>query len=488
MQDFRKWKRGNPSVTSLLLDSANPRIPKGRGVQQQRDLIAELEEHDKVYELAKSIVNDGYFPLEYLIAVETDGKAVVVEGNRRLAALKLLINPELAPDNRLKAFKSLSSKMPLDTIEKVPTIYAPSREAAAPLIMQKHTRLQVERWSTLMQASFYKSLAESGVTLAELAEEYGRPQSEVAGFLRIDTMYAIACSLELPEDVAKVVRDPRQFSAAVLQRLLDFPKVRDFLGIEFRDQVKLHGKVNSKEFIRAYTKIITDIANVDIDTRTVNTKEDAEKYLRSISTVKPKKTEPGKFSAEDFNIEVPDLAKGGSPKPASGKPKKKSRPQTMIPPGVRCDIDDQRIIDIFTELRKLKMKDHPNACAVLLRVLLELTVAEYLEASHQMQPIIDAAAKKHRLNPDWYPTLRQTLAGIMKDPVIKKNMKVMARKKLNMLIQTKDSVLSVDGMDGYVHNPYHHPTQRDLSGLWGALEGLFEIVLQPPPQPAKKAK
>jgi len=39
----------------------------------QSELIAELVAHDKVYELAKDIADDGFYPLESLLAVEEDG-------------------------------------------------------------------------------------------------------------------------------------------------------------------------------------------------------------------------------------------------------------------------------------------------------------------------------------------------------------------------------------------------------------------------------
>jgi hypothetical protein len=482
MRDYRKWKRGTPNVASLLLDSLNPRIPRGRGIQDQRDLIAELVEHDNVYDLAKGIATDGYFPLEYLIAIETDSKAVVIEGNRRLAALKLLINPDLAPEAKLKSFKNLSNKIALDTIEKVPTIYAPSRESAAPLIMQKHTRRQVEGWSILMQASFYRSLADSGQSLSELAEEYGRPPAEIAGFLRTDTMYAIACSLDYPENIAAVVRDPRQFNASALQRILEVPRARDFLGIEFKDSVKLQGKVADNEFKKAYARIITDIASGDIDTRAINTVADIEKYLSKISTVKPKKSTTAKFSVDNFEISVPDLVKGTPTKPSARKSTKPRRASTMIPPGIRCELADQRINDIFGELRKLKPDTCPNACAVLLRVLLELSVADYLETTKQIQPLLDAAKRKGK-GTTWYPTLSQLLDATLKDPAIISNMRAPARKRVAQLTQRNNTLLSLDDLDGYVHNNYIHPTSRDLFSLWSALEGLFEIVLKAPSKP-----
>ena len=187
MIDYSAWAEKPTLVTTLQLDAKNPRIPASGASREQRDLIAELVEHDKVYELAKEITDQGYVPVESLVAVIEDGKHVVLEGNRRLAALKLLIAPESAPDKWVKRFRSLSARVPLDSIKRVNVLYAPTRDAAAPFLMQKHTREQVERWSTIMQARFFRSLAQEGMKPTELAARYGRTAGEVAAFLRLDT-------------------------------------------------------------------------------------------------------------------------------------------------------------------------------------------------------------------------------------------------------------------------------------------------------------
>ncbi len=61
MADYRTWPEKTVAVTTFQLDPKNPRIPAG-GELQQRDLIAELVEHDDVYDLARDISHDGYSP------------------------------------------------------------------------------------------------------------------------------------------------------------------------------------------------------------------------------------------------------------------------------------------------------------------------------------------------------------------------------------------------------------------------------------------
>jgi len=275
MADYRSWKEKTVGVPSLLLDALNPRMPgNGAGAQTQPDLIAELVRHENVYALAKDIAAGGYVPVESLVGLDEDGKTVVLEGNRRLAALKLLLHPELAPLDSVTKFKALSEKISPSQLAKVRVLYAPSREAAAPLILRKHTREQVERWSVLMQAKFYASLAASGIPLEEMAREYATTAGEIRGFLRTHAMYEAACRIPLPDDVREKVHDPRTFPGALLQRLIEIPKVREFLGIDFDARGGLLGGVHREEFAKGFRRILSDIAREKQDTRSLNTVDD----------------------------------------------------------------------------------------------------------------------------------------------------------------------------------------------------------------------
>ena len=98
MIDHSKWKELQLSPVNLQLDPKNPRIPHSGEDLSQPELIADLVENEKVYDLAKSIADNGYYPIEALIIVQENKEKLVLEGNRRLAALKLLISPEAAPE------------------------------------------------------------------------------------------------------------------------------------------------------------------------------------------------------------------------------------------------------------------------------------------------------------------------------------------------------------------------------------------------------
>lgn len=90
-----EWLTKRISVVSLHLDSRNPRLGRSTDGASSRELIQYLFEHDKAMEVAESIAARGFFPNEPLLAIKKADHYVVVEGNRRLAALKALREPGL---------------------------------------------------------------------------------------------------------------------------------------------------------------------------------------------------------------------------------------------------------------------------------------------------------------------------------------------------------------------------------------------------------
>jgi len=489
MKDYSGWKEKHAYVTSLQLDPQNPRIPPTPAELKQRELIAELIAHDDVYELAKDIAEKGYWPLESLIGlVEPDGKTYVLEGNRRLAALKILIQPDLAPDKHLKRFKNLAANIDTEKLKRVRVLHAPTREAAAPLIMQRHTQTQVEKWSVLMQARFLRGLIKEGVPLEEVTKQYGIAAGEIAKSLRLDTMYAAACAILLAEDVRTVVQDPRNFNASVLERIIEVPKAREFLGIEFDPSGKLKGKIDVREFQKVYARILTDIVTDKINTRILNKASDVENYLRTLGNDAPKGETAGKFSIEDLATASP-TPPAASPKLAAKPPKSRKATKVaaaLIPRGFKCHLSNQRIREVFGELQTLRVDDFPNACGMMLRVLLDLSVGYYMDKTGKIQPLLDKG-KKDKKPPEWFPTLNMMLSEMNQDSALP--LSPLAKKRLNKMLSDKNSLLSVNLLDSFAHNRFELPTSRDLRGLWDTFEGLFALTLdEPSPPPENNPK
>lgn len=485
MVSYEKWKEFELLVTNLLLDPKNPRIPSSETILSQDDLIADLVENDKVYDLARSIVDNGYYPVESIIIVEENRKKYVLEGNRRVAALKLLIDPEKAPDDYVRRFRALSNRLGQNNIKKIKAVRAPSRDAAYPIIRSKHTQKQVEHWNPVMQAKSYKNLVDSGLTIDDIHQQYNVPPSEITDALQRYTMYSIACILEFPEDVAKKVQNPRDFPITTLDRLYKNPKVNDFLGVNFDENKQLQGSIAAGEFKKGYSKIVSDIATNKVGSRSLNRTEDMDNYLASFGEQKPDLKKKGEFTADSLlrsaAAKSETIAKA---KVSKKKAKKKPKPSALIPSSITCDVNNQRINDVFNELRKLKVAQYPNAVGIMFRCLLEMSLGYYLDKTGHLTKLVDnerreKLQKGQKLPDDWHPTLLYMLKYVVnkENNIINSGNILRALKKL---ITEKDALISVDSLNLFVHNQYIYPNEDTLRRFWMQLERLFQIILVEP--------
>jgi hypothetical protein len=161
----------------LELDRHNPRfggddVPAGR--KGEATIIKRLLDDADLSELIESIAANGYLDLEPLFVVVEKDKNIVVEGNRRLAAVKLLREPKLAQDVgvHLPVVASGLRK----TLDQVHGIKLSSREEARQLIGFKHIN-GTHKWDSYAKARFatewYRKERVNGATLADIARSLG---------------------------------------------------------------------------------------------------------------------------------------------------------------------------------------------------------------------------------------------------------------------------------------------------------------------------
>jgi hypothetical protein len=476
--DLSSWKAGHAKVTGLELDPLNPRIPGIADNKSKRDIVAGLIEHEDVLGLAKSIVDfGGLYPSERLIVVEENGEKIVVEGNRRLSALKLLLGPDFAPPNWVEKFRNLSNKIDPHLIEKVEIVTAPSRAAAARVIVARHTGDAIRRWSPAQQARFIRTLVKGDVTIEDVAEDIKLTPGEIREFLRTDTMIQLAHVMPLDDEVRGALGDKDKFTVTTLQRLTQSTEGQAFLGITFDADGNAVGQHDAEEFKKAYTRVVTDIATGKINTRELNTSADIKKYLKTINSAKPDATKKGTWTSNSLLSGKTAAAKSAIKAATKPKPKATKDDSYLIPKGFHCGLKSPRIREIFGELRRLKLREYPNGCAVLARIFVELVIGYHLDKTGKSQPLYDKA-KKEKKPDDWAPTLRQMMRIVLEDKDVK--LKALNRKALNRMVNTDDSLLSLEHIDQFVHNRYIAPTERELRIMWSAVEPLLEQFMEEP--------
>jgi hypothetical protein len=168
----------------LRLDPQNPRLPEDLDGADQETLRRFIIDNYEPLTVGRSIALHGYFGSEPLIVVaEDDGLFTVVEGNRRLVALQLATDPELAASSGEEAeWRALSEAAELP--EVIPVIVADDRQSVAPIIGYRHIS-GVEPWEPFAKARFIANLVgQQSMTFEAVAEVVGESLTDVRSLYR----------------------------------------------------------------------------------------------------------------------------------------------------------------------------------------------------------------------------------------------------------------------------------------------------------------
>ncbi|WP_374311346.1 ParB N-terminal domain-containing protein [Dongia sp.] len=470
------WKTKNVQVASLHLDPKNPRLGREVLARAPRDIVQHLFQHDKAMELAESIATRGFFANEPLLAIKENDQLVVIEGNRRLAALKALREPNLLEGASQRSIEKLSRRISdPQSIATVPVTLAPTRRATDKLVAGRHVGTPVLAWEAENRASFILEKLEEGYTNDQLRDQLGFTLSDIQKARQIRAIADMARSLDLPEEIKAKLDNPRAKIFSTLERVFDSSVGREFLKVEPDPDHGLRGKTTSKEFVKGYTKLVADVALGKTSSRTLNNNEDIKNYFKSwdkklLPTEKRGSFVPSEIIVGD-SIASPELV---ASKPA---PQKKSQPSSnsVIPKSFHVRINNDRLREIRQELVKLKREDFPNSGAVLLRVFFELAASNYLERKGIMKEIVDQAGGKNLINGK--PTMRQMVPHLVK--VAKKKLSPSDANRVEKAIKYDGAApFTISDLHSFVHQLHELPSPRDIQQFWARTEPLFKLMLE----------
>jgi hypothetical protein len=168
------------SLELLEFDMKNPRFTPDHAPRASSDeaIIRIFHKHAELNELLLSISKNGYIDIEPLVVIkkQREDKLIVLEGNRRLAALRLFTNDELGSRLGITVPAIQSDKR--DSIHSVSVMRVSNREAARTFIGFKHIN-GPQRWDAISKAKYatewYLQEKEAGseFDLADIARSMG---------------------------------------------------------------------------------------------------------------------------------------------------------------------------------------------------------------------------------------------------------------------------------------------------------------------------
>lgn len=368
---YSNWKRISVVVNDLELDLLNVRLGLATSEQSkvnQGDIINDLFANENAFQILKNVVENGWFVDETPIVIKERTKYIVLEGNRRIAALKVLQNPLLSPPSCLAKVKPLSSSV--IPIKQIDVLLAPNRDTVSSLLANKHTKNTTRPWKPLRKAHFYYSQLSRQTSVEDLKNKY--KSVDIEKFIRMCEVHKIAASYDFG-DIAtnNKTRNQRSFPVSTIERLYDDSKFRERLNFEFNKNGEIKIKSSRKRFDEEFKKVILDAVDKKIDTRSLNTEENREKYYLKLDKLK----KSGKEISSSKYI------------PKAPIKRKRFRSIGLFDRSLTCTINSRGIERVFDELQKINYGKFPNAAHDLMRSFLEAVLKEYLKKkNHQVIP------------------------------------------------------------------------------------------------------
>lgn len=482
------WKREQIKVTNILLDPSNARVAwiEDESDLNQNNLILQFWQKYDIKELIESICTYGFYQHETIIVVQSvndSDQYTVVEGNRRLTALKSIINPELAPQSYRKWIKAISAKI-VSNIDSIEVTIAPTRESALPIIVQKHASEDHSRWRPLMKAFIYWKYWSDNPSKSseEAARALGISLSEFRDNIRRYSIYHQMRQItNLPDDVADVVSSGDLFQVTIYERMFSRDAIRSYLKLDdfYRCQDS-----DAAFFSTAMREIVIEIVRGQYDSRNLNTSRDIDNYFFSknkprsdipqneIDVLNDKPTNKMPSSNESSSSTTPIDIVPPQPKPARSRRLTKSIMRTNIPFRLK---NGTPIRTIYEELKSLDVEKHPNASAILFRVLLDKATRSFMERNGQSNcPRIDKGGNiqsttsftKANFN-DCLMFLCTNHANFVPDSI-----KLALRHFMNA-----NGKSGLAALNHLIHNQEITYTSEDACSLWPHLEAYVKLLL-----------
>ena len=425
-------------LSSLVVNPANDRHGE---LENETAAIAQLfatqEQHMR--NLAKDLTSKGEVFEPPLVFPDGD-KFIVADGNRRTTCLKLLSRPRRAPTVELQQFfaelrKKWNGKFP----DRVECRVEADRDRVDDILYRRHTGVQggigQSTWNDRMKNNFVIRTGKS--TGLNLADEVERRLKQ---------------SKMLPS---------RRIPRSNLNRLLSAESLRNRVGISVR-KGRLDFIRDEQASLRALQRITSDLATRVI---TLDDIWDTESKLEYIDKLDREGVLP-------TPAQKPKSARRVEPAPDAP-------PATRIAPtpapwphlipnvdyGVTWPAHLQRHHEIWEELQfRLDLGEHPNAISVLLRVLLELAIENYvnrvpLNNVHENDKLARKAAK------------------VAADLQTKRKIDAKYAGAITKL-QQGEELISIDTLNRYVHSPNFNVSPEHLRMLWGTLADFVVLCLE----------
>ena len=209
---------------NLKLDLRNPRSPDG-GFDSEEDVMDYLVDHADVDELIQAILSSGWHDYEALIVLGDEN--IVLEGNRRLAALRILADADLRAHLKIELNEPVGPAA-LPNVVRIRRVR--SRRDARDYIGFKHINGPF-KWDALSKAKYAAEWYEDGGDIQQISRRLGDRHNTVVRL--VNGWNVLKQSLAHGFDLKATTKKPFPFSHLYIG--VSRPNVRRYLGLPTDD-------------------------------------------------------------------------------------------------------------------------------------------------------------------------------------------------------------------------------------------------------------
>jgi hypothetical protein len=223
--------QGRYGIDELILDPDNPRLPEELQGGTQAAILSYLYDNATLDELARSFIDNGFFEHEPLMVTGENGKYVTLEGNRRLAALKVLFQAPEALEAELEFDVDEPTQDRREELQRIPAFVVPSRDDVRKYLGFRHIG-GIKTWSAEAKARYLTDEVERAV-VAESANPFRdvarRVGSNVQG---VRNSYIAMATLRAARDIGIKVDHVQHRRFGVWLRAMNSPELREYIGLD----------------------------------------------------------------------------------------------------------------------------------------------------------------------------------------------------------------------------------------------------------------
>ncbi|EMY60686.1 hypothetical protein [Leptospira terpstrae] len=435
-----------PKLKELSVDKLHLDLHNFRTVAQKTELQAVNSmisiSPNKFWALLESLLDDGYIKTETIIVLEKSGKYTIKEGNRRVAAIKIILSKYKKieiPDHLQTRIKELQKAWKKNNEVLPCTIYQESEiqqiEKLISLIHSKGEQAGRDQWTAVARARYARDVKKENELGLNLLESFLSNCKKLSPNQK--ESWSGDYHLTVLNDALRKLHTPMGYKSIT-------------------ELVKSYPKKNRS----ILEKILIDIGTQQLGFKQIRNEEDffGIKYgiiLPNIST-----TTTGQPTNPSTPIAIP--AKPPTPE--------KPKPDTLSltdPKNVTKILKSfhpkgkyrEKVVTLLTELKNLNLEKHPHSFCFLLRSMFEISAKAYcIDHKAASGPAATKADGQDRNLVDILRDITNHLTNNKSDKAKTKELHGAMTE-----LAKPDGILSVTSLNQLIHNPKFSITPSDIS-------------------------